>query len=105
MTCMRLIHVGCHFHIAGAKFSLLDQPACDEGRLYTVKPGDTCNSIAAYNNAPTLVSPWRITFAHFTYALKYSYQIMCQNDQINGGCTNLSLDDVKIVLRLLLGTS
>jgi hypothetical protein len=103
MTCMRLMHVLCHFHIASAKFSLLDQPACDKGRLYTVQPGDICNSIAADYNAPTLVSTDN-TFAHFTYALKYSYQIMCQNDQINGGCTNLSPGEVKFVLRLLLGT-
>jgi hypothetical protein len=71
--------------------------------LYRVQPGNICNSIAEHNNAPTLVSPL-ITFSHFTYALKYSYQIMCQNDQINGGCTNLSPGDVKFVLRFLLGT-
>src|ERR1700733_5838128 len=72
MTCTRLIHVGCHFHIEGAKFSLLDEPACD--RSYNVKSGDICNSIAAKNDAPTLVSPY-ILFAHFTYAICIKIQL------------------------------
>ena len=101
MTCMQLIHVGCRFHIAGAKFSLLDQPPCN--RWYTIQPDDTCNFIAKYHHVPTFVSPY-ITFSHFTYALKYSYQIMCQNDSINGKCTNLRVDEVKMVFRLFLGT-
>jgi len=52
----------------GAEFSLLGEPQCDQS--YTVKPGDICNSIAALNNAPT-------------------YQIMCQNDGIDGKCSDL----------------
>ena len=84
--------------IAGVEFSLLGQPPCHRG--YTVKSGDICDTIAAANNAPTLVSSY-ITFAHFTHALKYSYQIICQNDNIDAKCTNLVPGEVKCVLRLL----
>ena len=73
-------------------------PACS--RAYTVKPGDNCLSIAEKNGAPTLVSSYRdIVIAYFIYALKYSYQIICQNDQINGKCSNLgtSIGQVKLV--------
>jgi len=55
---------------ADSEFSLAQ--ACD--RSYTVKSGDICNSIAEQNNAPT-------------------FQIMCQNEQIDGKCSNLSVDE------------
>jgi len=58
--------------LPGAKLSL-DEPQCNDGQSYTVKSGDVCNSIAEHNSAPT-------------------YQIMCQNDLINGVCTNLHPD-------------
>ena len=103
MTCISLMHVCCHYHKADDKFSLIAEPACDEGRSYTIRSGDICNSIGALNNAPTLVSPYK-TFSHSTYAVKYSYQIICQNELVNGGCTNLGPDKVKLVFRILLGT-
>ena len=87
------------FDIAGADLGALAEPPCDRP-LYTVQEGDTCNSIVERFNAPTLVSLY-VTFARFTY-LKYRYQIICQNDAINGKCTNLSIGQVKFTLKLLL---
>ena len=85
------------FHIAGAELEALGQPPCD--RSYTVKAGDTCNHIAAHFNAPTLVSLYKVTFAHFTHPLKYRYQIICENDEINSKCTNLKPGQVKFILK------
>ena len=68
-------------------------------RAYTVKPGDICNSIGARHSAPTVVSSY-IIFAYFTYyasALKYSYQIMRQNDAINSKCSNLGIGQVNLI--------
>ena len=89
------------FHIAGADSEFSLAQACD--RSYRVRPGDICDSIAIRNRAPTLISLY-ITIAHFTNPLKYSYQIMCENEQIDGKCSNLGIGEVKIVLKLLLRT-
>ena len=89
------------FHIAGADSELSLAPACD--RSYRVRPGDICDSIAIQQRAPTLVSLY-ITTAHFTYPLIYSYQIMCENEQIDGKCSNLSIGEVRCVLKILLRT-
>jgi hypothetical protein len=105
MTCIMQLTRRSPFqvHIAGADSEFSPAPACV--RSYTVKPGDIYSSIAAHNGAPTLVSLY-ITFSPFTYALKYSFQIMCQNDsdQIDGGRSNLSIDEVKFAVELLLRT-
>ena len=85
-----------------SEFSLLqvnnDEPQCNPGRFYHVNFGDTCNHIGALHNAPTSVSFFYITFAHFTYALKCSYQIICENNGVNGQGTNLVIGEVKYVL-------
>ena len=66
---MQLIHVGCLFLIARAGSSPLAEPSCNEGRLYTIEPGEDCKYIAAANNAPSLVSPY-ITFFTFYLCVK-----------------------------------
>ena len=80
-------------HIADAQLSLLD-PECD--RYYTVQQGDTCDTIAKAQGAPTLVSSEsHLTFAHFTHALQCSYQIVCEND-IKADCTDLRAGTVNL---------
>ena len=69
---MQLIHVGCLFLIARAGSSPLVQPSCNGGRSYTVQPGDNCNSIAAANSAPSLVSPY-MTFFTFCLCVKIQF--------------------------------
>jgi len=79
------------------------EPACDF--WYTVRQGDICDSIAAAHRVPTFV-PSHFPFAYFIHrrALQCSYQIICENDAINGKCTNLGVGQVRSVLRLLLET-
>jgi len=55
-----------------SELSLLVEPTCNQ--WYQVKPGDTCDSIAGANRVPT-------------------YQIICENNQINGQCTNLQVGE------------
>ena len=81
------------FHIAGADSEYSLAPACD--RSYKVRPGDICNSIAAKNGAPTLVSSYIILHILLIHEIN-SYQIMCENDQIDGKCSNLGIGEVKI---------
>ena len=95
--------VGCHHHKADAEFSLIADPACDAGRSYKIVSNDNCDKIGSKHNAPTLVSQYN-TFSHLTYAVKYSYQIICQNTAVNGKCTNLEPGKVNLVFRILLGT-
>ena len=56
-----------HVLVAGADSVFSRAPTCDSDRFYTVKSGDTCNSIATANGAPTLVS-FYIIFPHYTYS-------------------------------------